>query len=575
VRESAQGPLRFGNFQLDLQSGELRRGAARISLQPQPFRVLSLLAAHAGRLVSREEIREQVWPRDTFVDFEQGLNYCIKQIREALGDDARSPRFIETRPRLGYRFIANVEPPAPAASERLMLAVLPFDDLSGDEQQEFFADGLTEEMIAQLSRLNADRLGVIARTSTMRYKRTDKSIDVISRELGVSYVLEGSVRRAGRRVRVTAQLIQSSDQSHVWADSYERNLDDMLDLQCEVARAIAQEIQVKLTPNEQARLARRRPVSPEAHDAYLRGCYFWNKRTRDSLAKSVASYQHAIALDSQYAAAHAGLADCYLRQLDSNYLSPHEALPLASASARRALEIDDSLAEAHTSLGHHAFHEFDWAASERSFTRAIELNAGYVTAHYYYANFLVAMGRPDEGVVEAHRAIELDPVAIPVLLNGAFVFHLARRHGEARALAERALELDPDFIHVHHHLGLVHEQMGSHPEAIAAFTRALGRGPGTVASLGRVYGLAGMRAEALKCLNELEERSANEYVSPYDIALVAAGLGDLDLAFTWLEKAFAERSSGLAFLKSDPRLDALHGDERFAALARRMNFPAA
>lgn len=268
--------LRFGEFRLDVDGGELHREGTRVALQPQPFRVLTLLATRAGRLVTRGDIRSQIWPQDTFVDFEQGLNYCIKRIRGALGDDAKSPRFVETRPRLGYRFIAPVEDVAPGAAAspdgRIMLAVLPFDNLSRDPEQDLFVDGLTEEMISQLSRLNADRLGVIARTSTIRYRRTEKAIGVISRELGVSYLLEGSVRRAGLRVRVTAQLIQSCDESHVWADSYERNLDDVLELQCDVAHAIAQEIRVQLTANEPGRFACPLPVSAEAGERSRRPC---------------------------------------------------------------------------------------------------------------------------------------------------------------------------------------------------------------------------------------------------------------------------------------------------------------
>jgi len=268
--------LGFGEFRLDVDGGELHREGTRVTLQPQPFRVLTLLATRAGRLVTRGEIRSQIWPQDTFVDFEQGLNYCIKRIRDALGDDAKSPRFVETRPRLGYRFIAPVEDvasaPAAPPDGRIMLAVLPFDNLSRDPEQDLFVDGLTEEMISQLSRLNADRLGVIARTSTIRYRRTEKAIGVISRELGVSYLLEGSVRRAGLRVRVTAQLIQSCDESHVWADSYERKLDDVFELQCDVAQAIAREIRVQLTSNDPGRFACPLPVNAEAGERSSRPC---------------------------------------------------------------------------------------------------------------------------------------------------------------------------------------------------------------------------------------------------------------------------------------------------------------
>lgn len=557
----------FGPFRLEPAERRLRRGGSPVPLTPKAFDTLLALVGSAGRAMSKAELMQRVWP-DANVE-EATLAQNIFALRKALAD----ARCIETVPKFGYRFVPPVrEVHTPAG--KVALAVLPFENLSGDEGQEFFSDGLTEEMITQLSRLGADRVSVIARTSTMHYKGMSKTIGEIGRELGVSYVLEGSVRRSGARVRISAQLIRTTDQIHMWAESYERNLDDVLGLQCDVARAIAHEIRVKLTPQEEARLMRPRAVNPDAYEAYLKGRYFWNKRTKASLEKSLEYFQQATLADAAYAAAHAGLADCYLRQLDYNYLPPQKACELATVSALRALEIDETLAEAHTSLGHRAIHEFDWAGAETSFRRALALNAGYGTAHYYYANLLAAVGRFPEAVAEARRALALDPVAISVILNAAFIDHLAGRPDEARVLLEKALEIDSNFAHVHYYSGLIYERQRMYDEAIRAFRKALGRGTGNLAALGHACGLAGERPEALALLQELQDRSKTEYISPYDLALIMIGLGEIDQAFGFLDKAYVERAGGLAFLKSDPRLNPLHDDPRFRSLVHRLNFPS-
>jgi TolB-like protein/tetratricopeptide (TPR) repeat protein len=556
----------FGPFRLEPAERQLRREGRPVPLTPKAFDTLHVLVASGGRALSKDELMENLWP-DTSVA-EATLAQNIFAVRKALGE----AHCIETVPKFGYRFVAPVrEVHAPAG--RIALAVLPFENLSGDERQEFFSDGLTEEMIMQLSRLSADRVSVIARTSTMHYKGTRKTIGEIGRELGVSYVLEGSVRRSGARVRISAQLIRTADQIHIWAESYERSLDDVLGLQCDVARAIAHEIRVTLTPQEEARLMRARAVNPDAYEAYLKGRYFWNKRTKASLEKSLEYFQQATLADAAYAAAHAGLADCYLRLLDYSYLPPQKACGLATVSALRALEIDETLAEAHTSLGHRAIHEFDWVGAETSFRRALALNAGYGTAHYYYANFLAAVGRFPEAVAEARWALALDPVAISVILNAAFIDHLAGRPDDARVLLEKALEIDSKFVHAHHYSGLIYERQRRYEQAIGAFRKALGRGTGTRAALGHACGLAGRRPEALALLQELRDRSKTEYVSPYDLALVMIGLGDIDQAFASLDKAYIERAGGLVFLKSDPRLNPLHDDPRFQTLVRCLNFP--
>jgi TolB-like protein/Tfp pilus assembly protein PilF len=572
--------LRFEPFQLDLTSGELRKHGQPVKLPPQPIKVLALLATHAGQLVTREDIHQQVWSQDTFVDFEQGLNYCIKQIRSALGDDAKSPQYVETLQRRGYRFVARVErvalPQAAVSSGKVALAVLPFENLSGDDGDEYFSDGLTDEMIAQLGRLNPQRLGVIARTSAMQYKRTTKTIDIIGRELGVSYVLEGSVRRSANRVRVTAQLILVSDQSHVWADSYDRELGDMLALQSDLARAIADAIRVQLAPEEQRRLARQATIDPHAYDAYLKGRYFWNRRTRELLEKSVKYFQQAIESRPDYAAAYAGLADVYLTQMDYNHLSPREAFLLVTRTVLEALRLDDSLAEPHTSLGHLRFHEFNWRSAEQQFHRAIELNPSYGTAHYYYGNLLAALGRFEESIAEAQRALELDPMSINARQNRLFLFYVARQYDEALGYAAEALEIDSNYPTLYYQLGLIYERLGRYDEAIAAFERinvsSTGRGSTVLAALGCTYAKAGKRDEAVKVLEQLQDRAAREYVSSYDLALLFLALGNHNRFIACLSNAHAEHASFMPFVNVDARLDSVRSDARFKALVDRMEF---
>ncbi len=571
--------LQFEAFELDLASGELRKSGSPIRMQRQPLKVLALLAGRAGELVSREEIQKRIWTSDTFVNFDQGLNYCIRQIRAVLRDNPDSPRFIETVARRGYRFVAPVKEAsrAPSVGRRIMLAVLPFENLSGDAEQEYFSDGLTDEMIAQLARVNPQRLGVIARTSAMKYKRTKASIDAIGAGLGVAYVLEGTVRRSALRVRVTARLVQVSDQAHLWAETYDRNLGDMLALQSDVAAAIAAEIQVQLTPREQVRLASAGSVDSGAYEAYLKGRYFWNSRTRESLQKSVRCFEQAIEIDPGYAAVYAGLADAYLTQLDYNYLVPADAFALANRVVLDALRLDDTLAEPHTSLGHLRLHQFNWRSAEQEFERAIALNPGYGTAHYYYGNLLAACGRFDEAVASSQRSLELDPLSPNTRVNQVFTLYLARRYDEALAQVRETIDIDPGYAGVHYYLGLIRERQGQYDDAIAAFKSVspIARsGPTTLAALGHVYATAGRRREGLEILQRLDEWSRHEYVSSYDLALLHLALGDQDRAVALLSQAYDDHSSFLPFLKVDARLDSLRPHPRFRGLIQQLNFPA-
>ena len=570
--------LEFGCFQLDVTTSELRKEGKRVRLQPQPVKVLALLASNAGSLVTREQIRAQIWSGDTFVDFEQGLNHCIAQIRTALDDRARPPHYIETLQRRGYRFVAPVRNTArtPEAAAKTLLAVLPFENLSGDSDQEFFSDGLTEEMITELGRVNPQRLGVIARTSAMRYKGRSHSIDQVARELGVSYILEGSVRCGAGRVRVAAKLIQASDQSNIWSQAFDRGLGDMLALQSELATSIAHAIQVRLAPAGEKRFASPRLIAPAAYELYLKGRYLWNQRTREALDDGVRCFEQAIDLDPDYAAAYAGLADVHLTRLDYNYLLPRDAFSLVNKAVLEALRLDDTLADPHTSLGHVRLHEFNWRAAEQEFLRAIDLNPSYATAHYYYGNLLAALGRADEAAAEGRRVLELDPMAANAHQNLAFLLYMGQRYDEALKQCAEAIALDrqpnTDYL-----TGLIYERLGRYDDAIRAFEQRwprTARSRTTVAAaIGFVQAQAGLRDAALQARNRLESLAEHEYVSSYDLALLYLALGDADQAVERLWRAHEEYSSMLPYVNVDARVDPLRSHPRFVALIQRMRFP--
>jgi TolB-like protein/DNA-binding winged helix-turn-helix (wHTH) protein/Tfp pilus assembly protein PilF len=629
--------LCFGSFEVDIVSGELRRQGLKIKLQDQPFRLLVLLLERAGDVVTREDVRQKLWPADTYVDFDHSLNTAVRKLREALGDSAEAPRYVETLARRGYRFIAPVAArrtaqvaqsanadvasvlPYPAArpstsarrrlipaivvvicaaalvtywvvprrgpttqsGRRLTLAVLPFDNLSGDADQEYLSDGLTEEMITQLGRLEPDQLRVLARSSTWKYKRADKDIGQLRRELGADYVLEGSLRRAGERVRVTAQLVRLDDQSQVWAETYDRDFRDVLILQSEVAESVARTIALTLTPDAQARLARARPIRSEAYQDYLRGRFFWNRRTEKALKQALGYFQKAIAADPGYAPAYSGLADSYSSLGASSIvggLPPRQAMPEAKAAALKALQIDGTLAEAHTSLATvHLLYDWDLAASDREFRRALELDPNYTLAHHWYSHCLLPLGRTEESLAESKRALELEPLQLVVGIHLGWHYLYARRYDLAIEQFRKTLELDPAFPQTQRYAAWAYLQKGMHPEAIAALRAALnsvGRDPEIEGELGHALAVAGQRAEALAMLEGLGHLSVTRYVSPYSVALVHAGLGDRDQALAWLDKAYAERSDYMPYLRLEPMLDVLRSDHRFVALVGRVGLPS-
>jgi len=568
----------FGQFRLDASGQLLFRNGKRVPLTPKAVEILMTLVESRGNPVGRNELLEKVWA-DTVVE-EGSLTSHISLLRKALGEDADGRQFIETIPTRGYRFVGAVrsgrELPARSTAERVMLVVLPFENLSGGKKHDYFSEGVTEEMITRLARLSPERLGVIARTSAMQYRSTDKSVRQVGQELGVSYVLEGSVRRAGHRVRIAAQLIQVSDETHLWAQNYERNLGDILALQSDVAQTVAKQIKLKLAPQEEERLASAVAVDPTAYEAYLQGRHLLNLRTFGASQKSVLFFEKAIQRDPQYSVAYAGLADSYLTLLDMGYLPTREATKKAKAAARKALRMDETLAEACTSLGHAHFHEFNWQAAGREFRQAIDLNPNYANAHFYYSNYLIAVGRLDEAIAEARYSQALDPVSLPAGTNLAAILYGASHYKEAVEQSLRVLEIDSSFARAHEDLGRAYEQQGMYQQAITAYENAVacsGRSSRDLASLAHAYAVAGKRREAVKLLRELKQLSKKGYVSPYVFALVAAGLGNKTEAFAWLAKAYTRRDAALPFLKVNPRLAPLHSDPRFQRLVRRLNFP--
>jgi TolB-like protein/DNA-binding winged helix-turn-helix (wHTH) protein/Tfp pilus assembly protein PilF len=625
--------LRFGVFEVDLRAGELRKHGVRVRLQEQPFQVLAMLLARPGETVTREELRNRLWTPETFVDFDHGVNKAVNRIREALGDSATSPRFVETVARRGYRFIADVTvvekgahrggleagagdlvpvadastAPVAAPTGRLRrwypwtmvavalalasvvlivwlrqstsqaapirsLAVLPLENLSGDSSQEYFADGMTDELIATLGQISA--LRVISRTSVMPYKRARRPLSQIARELNVDAVVEGTVLRSGGQVRITAQLIEVSDDKHLWSETYEGDLRDTLTLQNRVARAIAEQIRINLNPQERATLQIGRVLDPQAHEAYLKGRYFWNKRTGADLEKAREYFSDAIDRDPKYAQAYSGLADTYALMGDWEYgvLTPKEALPRAKAAAVTALQLDDGLGEAHVSL---AFCQdaFDWdlKSADTEFRRGLELNPGYATAHHWYAWHLALLGRNDDAIAEMKRAQGLDPLSLIINADLAELLLIARLTGESIQQSRKTIEMDANFPLAHNQLGVAYLQGNRPAEAIPELQKAVqlsARSPTCTANLARAFIMSGRRGEAVQLLDDLKQRSRASSSNASEIAMIYAALGDNDAAMTWLEKGYEERFNPSVLLR--PGFDPLRADARFQSLERRV-----
>ncbi len=625
--------LRFGVFEADLQIGRLTKHGKRIRLQEQPFRLLVMLLEKPGELVTREELRGRLWPRTT-VDFDHGLNKAISKVRDAIGDSAENPRFIETVARRGYRFLADVavvhggqlekvaghlailgEPgphrpidagtPSQGRPPRALawwlsgfglvlvlaialawifhpwryaearvrsLAVLPLENLSGDASEDYLADGMTEELITDLGQISA--LRVISRTSVMTYKSARKPLAQIARELNVQAVVEGSVLRSGEHVRITAQLIQVPADRHMWAQSYEGDLRDTLTLESRVARDIADQIRATLDRQEQAELEKSQAVNPEAYEAYLKGRYFWNRRTADGLKRAITYFNHAIEIDPTYARAYSGLADAYALSGDWEYgvLSPQEAFVHATAAAKQALALDDSLGEAHTSLAFALdLYAWNWVAAEAQYRQAIALSPGYATARLWYAWHLIVMGRPGEGIAELRKAESLDPLSLIISADLADALCIAHQYDVSVQQSKKALELDPNFAVAHYEMGQALAQKHLYDEAIAEFRRAIALGGHSGAfdsNLAYVYAVTGRKDEALEIVGELEAPHDQNPSANANVALIYVGLGDHDQAMSWLNKAYEARFNPSILLR--PAWDPLRSDARFKDLMRRI-----
>jgi len=604
--------LEFGSFRLDLSGRTLSRDGEMVSLPPKAIETLVLLAENQGKTMRKEELLEKVWP-GTFVE-EGSLSQNISILRKALGDSTDDQKWIRTVPKRGYCFVAPVRPVAELASptppqadkakrphanwwwalglaavlvaagvyllfprhvaspiKLVRLLVLPVENLSGDPEHDYVSDGLTEELIAQLSTLDVHQLAVIARTSAMSYKGTKKTVGQIGQELNVDYVLESSLRRSGDRLRITALLVHAQDQSQVWAASYDRTPQDMLLMEDEVAKAIAAEIHLNLV-----RSAQTRPPTAQAYLPYLEGRYYWSKRTRDSLERAIVHLRQAVSLDPQSARAHSALADCYMSLGLLAGGRSSDLFSQAKAEALQALALDDNLAEAHTSLAYIKFwQEWDWGGAESEFKKAITLNPDYATAHQWYAEYLRLMGRFDESIAESNKALELDPLSLIINMEAGLPYYFQHQLDKASEHFQKAIELDPNFALAYVELGWVYEETGNQAKAIATLEKAAQLDDTTpvLVALGHAYAIAGKVPEAKRILQQLEQRAKDSYVPPFLLSAVYLGLGDRGRALDLLDEAYQEHDWGLVWLNVAPKYAPLRNEPRFTALLRRMNFP--
>ena len=623
MKQAGQPPriLGFGVFELDRQTGELRRQGVKVPLQEQPLRLLGLLLERPGELISREEIEKQLWPGDAHGDLGHRLNNAANKIRIALDDPAENPRFLETIKRRGYRFMAPVHevgtagegtPPTRPAQrswllkgaaavlllatalglalwlssrpfsgpvpDKIMMAVLPFKNIGSEGAEDYLADGLTEEVILQLGRLSSSELGVIARTSVMPYKTTEKGIRRIGQDLGVEYILEGSLRQESDRLRITTQLVRVADQTPLWAESYDRSLEDVFSFQRDVAERVSNSLALAVLPSTKGR-----PTPPtksrSARNAYLKARYFRDQGTEEGFYRATDYFRLAIAEDPLYARAYAGLASCQclLAGHGLEVLAPDEAMPKAREFAKKALGLDPGLAEAHAVMGMVRMkYEWDFAGAEESFLRALQLNPSYAQAHSWYSIYLEAMERGEEAVLQAKQALELDPISKGAAANLAMQLANEGRFEEASAEISKALELDAGFWGTYWVLGNLHAKRRDYAEATSAFQKAADfskRNSVSLTSLGFAHALSGRRSEADTVLKELQDLGKDGYLSPAFIAGIHAGLGRKDEAFRSLEEAFRFRSRYLVWLKVAPEYEQLRPDPRYQELVSRIGLP--
>ncbi len=630
-REPVPEGFRFGAYELSLRTKELRKEGVRIKLQEKPFQVLCLLAEKAGETVPREDFRRRLWPADTYVDFDANLNTALAKVRQALEESAENPRFVETVPRLGYRFIAPIESweaadaaprqngsrtaplaqgsaaPIPvvrrswkgnAARTALLIAVvsllsaylarfvpfslprvpagkpvlvvLPFVNLSREPAQDYFSDGLTDELITQIGSLNPQRLGVIARTSAMHYKGTQATVEQIARELGVDYVLEGSVRRSGGEVHITAQLVQARDQTRLWAHSYESTSADLIQVQDDVARNVASALAVELLPASRVAAGQAAIRNPEAYETYLEGRLYWNQRSKDGLKKAAELFYQALQEDPQSAPAYAGLADTFLAQADWLMARPGEAYPKARQAAQKALELDNSLGSAHAVLANVSWeYDKDWAHAEGEFQRALALDPANARTRQSHAEYLCSLGHHEEAMAEMMRAHQRDPLSLSISADIGNLLYLARRYDAAIAQIKTVLESDPNFIPARVYFGRALVASGRYSEALGnrlKFLELNGEPEAKRNDLRRVFEKGGIRAGWQWTLDDMKQREAREFVCPFEEALLEARLGDREAAFASLQKSYAIGDGNLVWIKVMPALDLLRSDPRFVRL---------
>lgn len=576
--------FRFGEFELDISAYELRRGGLPVHLERQPMDLLILLVERHRQLVWRADIVKRLWDPGVFVDVEMGVNTAIRKLRQALRDSRESPAFVETVSGKGYRFIARVTSSvantalqASAQSEfRVMLAVLPFENFSKDPDQEYFSDGLTEETISYLGRMNPERMGVIARTSSMAYKGTSKSVSEIGAELGVDYILESSVRREDNWVRITAQLIRVEGQTHVWACTYDRDVTSVLAIQRELATAIARHVGFQLLPERLSELAHRQTSTVEAYDLYLRGRYFWNQLSRVTTKRAMEYYARATERDPEYALAWSGMADAYSASPINADMSPLQVWPRARDAVAHATAYGPTLPEVKTSLALLKFWlDWDWVAAEAAYRKSITLDPSYSLAHRFLGIVLSHMTRHEEAQLAIRCARDLDPLNATNHALSAQVAFAARDYSVAVQFAQQAITIDPEFWIGYLQLAQVYAQLGDTDLALNALNNAArfsGGNSKAIALRGYIYAKLGKTKEAHEVLSTLEAVSRERYVPPYATALVQLGLGQHDSALDWLERAYDVHDVHLVFLPVDPKWDAFRADGRFLALLRRCDF---
>jgi TolB-like protein/Tfp pilus assembly protein PilF len=576
--------FRFGRFELDSHTRELRKDGVRLRLQDQPFSVLALMLQHPGELLTRDELRDQLWPDGTFVDFEHGLNAAVKRLRSVLGDNAERPRFVETLHRRGYRFIARVERVhgnggslvAPDAADiRQRLAVLPFSHLGEVNAPESFAGGLTEELITQLGRLCADRLGVIARSSCHRVQRTDRTVREIGEALRAHYLVEGTVRTDAERVRITAQLIEARSETQLWAESYDRPMSDTLLAQSDVATQIVRSVAVELLP-DRAPTPSTGTRHVEAYQSYLKGRYHWNRPGDEGIRECLAFYDLALRHDPGFASAHGARARAAAAAAEYYVLEPRAALDAAEASAAKALALDPTDPEALVALAEvRRSRDWDWDGAEEAYRRAMSFNPSNESARRLYGLLLGARCQHEAAMAMTDRAFELDPLCLTAGTSAAWVRYVAGRHDEVIERCRHTIDMDPSYVAPHRLLAAARLQTGDVSGSVQYLSTlpSTRTDPTSLAWLAHALGVKGERDRAVDVLCQLDELARERYVSSYHRALAFAGLGDVDATLAELSRACDQRDPALMHLASEPRFAPIRSDARYGAVVQRLRLP--